>query len=735
MWRPLLKKTSRRSARRCMMLQHTNTEVEDVVKKMLNGAHNIIEFLQCVAKLHPYAEIVCKAVSGVINLVKTYRENDMRIVHVHLTIVNTVCRLKNVPHDQEEGHHLNHLYDHTLDGMAQTINDFVHFVEQYYRACPPWRKIFKVIFSADHEKTLTELNERFRHQRKELERVSTDKVHDSMFRRLDALQMQNDQIRLAMLHRVDPDLSKGEAFIMAHGGAQNVLQSDELMTALAAEIEGRMTESMMETLRNDFKKMLQTSSVRCEMRLLIVKDQVIGSFEEGLHELVHEDLREIRNMWEENKWKSSIKSRVFVEALHVHYLREFKGHNSGNIHHKDAWTVEIFSRAMYHSAIGDFVDEDASGFITASEINDFCRARPQDWTIPQWFAFCARGWASNSTHYYRLVEKMLKSPEMTIRIQQQCDRSHEQDPTRGRWQTVSAIIECLRPLLLIEELDDLPDTTDIPQLQRLQEEYMLREAEMITGNLDKFDYHLDNRSAVAAVMGDPRVELHIMALIYVLTTHLRDTVDHALGSGSLSYRDFMHVEDLAGSCLMAFLAFQRRMQELVRGWRAQGHDVGLQIDRYADGLFRNTLRQAPERQAAANALCKVLFGQVPQHCREVIDAMTLKVASKSQINELTTQVAILSRTVKELQAKLEERRPSMHHRQSSEATHVGEEESEVEEDKPKLEEEKAKKHHLWGFGGHDDKHRDKESVNGDQRHGRLHALADQVHDIFHHSEC
>lgn len=39
-----------------------------------------------------------------------------------------------------------------------------------------------------------------------------------------------------------------------------------------------------------------------------------------------------------------------------------------------------------HSAIGDFVDEDASGFITASEINDFCKARPQDWTIPQWFA-------------------------------------------------------------------------------------------------------------------------------------------------------------------------------------------------------------------------------------------------------------------------------------------------------------------------------------------------------------
>lgn len=97
--------------------------------------------------------------------------------------------------------------------------------------------------------------------------------------------------------------------------------------------------------------------------------------------------------------------------------------------------------------------------------------------------------------------------ETASRILQQCASTTHGELTRSRWQTVRDIIDSLRPLLLIEDLDDLPDTSDIPQLQRLQDEYMHIESKTISGNLAKFDYHLDNRSAVAAVMADPRIEL------------------------------------------------------------------------------------------------------------------------------------------------------------------------------------------------------------------------------------
>ena len=43
--------------------------------------------------------------------------------------------------------------------------------------------------------------------------------------------------------------------------------------------------------------------------------------------------------------------------------------------------------------------------------------------------------------------------------------------------------------------------------------------------------------------------------------------------------------------MIAFLAFESRMHELLRGWRSQGRDVELQLARYADGLFSNMERQ------------------------------------------------------------------------------------------------------------------------------------------------
>ncbi len=81
-----------------------------------------------------------------------------------------------------------------------------------------------------------------------------------------------------------------------------------------------------------------------------------------------------------------------------------------------------------------------------------------------------------------------------------------------------------------------------------------------------------------------------MCLFYVLARRIHGAIKSFLHSNSgrrERLSDLRKIEDAAQSCLVAFFAFQARMQELMRGWRSQGRNIDLQIDRYADGLFRN----------------------------------------------------------------------------------------------------------------------------------------------------
>lgn len=37
-----------------------------------------------------------------------------------------------------------------------------------------------------------------------------------------------------------------------------------------------------------------------------------------------------------------------------------------------------------HSAIGDAIDEDSSGFVSVSEVNTFVKRRPPSWSALEW---------------------------------------------------------------------------------------------------------------------------------------------------------------------------------------------------------------------------------------------------------------------------------------------------------------------------------------------------------------
>ena len=83
------------------------------------------------------------------------------------------------------------------------------------------------------------------------------------------------------------------------------------------------------------------------------------------------------------------------------------------------------------------------------------------------------------------------------------------DPGRDNLQT---IVASLQSLLFIEDLDGDEEPHDEREeaghhLRRLQEEYRSIEMKLIQQKLEKLQYHLDDKAAVAAAIGDQRIEL------------------------------------------------------------------------------------------------------------------------------------------------------------------------------------------------------------------------------------
>lgn len=80
-----------------------------------------------------------------------------------------------------------------------------------------------------------------------------------------------------------------------------------------------------------------------------------------------------------------------------------------------------------------------------------------------------------------------------------------------------------------------------------------------------------------------------MPLLYVLVKRLNELVTAMLNPQRcqhIHHEELIEIEEIATSCIAIFLAFDARLCDLSRGWRFEGKDVVLQVDRYADGLFK-----------------------------------------------------------------------------------------------------------------------------------------------------
>ncbi|KAI0352776.1 hypothetical protein OH77DRAFT_1428198 [Trametes cingulata] len=591
-----------------LQLHLTKQQVNDVTKKVMEGTSHVLDYLGAVASAHPVAQMVVTVLTGVVNMELTRHENNAHIVVVHATMMNTVYHvgfLTEVQRTIEED--VNGKLHTIVGSMAKTIGEFGAFVDAYHTR---WQKTYKVLFSAVHRKKLEHFSKTFEQHREEL---------NEMRKTLTQLQLttiiDNTSKILSRLQFLDQDMKAAEEFVRSNGGPDAVRQNPELVDKVAGMVHEKATAGMKETLSQGFEELLKNQTARYLKKLESVQDAVSASrvaildrLNEGPHKLIED--RDLQSMWQSNQWKAIVKGRLLIEGLHEHYQRQF--HTSSG-RHEDAWTLQFFSRVMYHSAIGDAMDDDGSGYISVSEFNEFISARNSlnGWTNPQWFAFWACGWYNNNTWYHHRIKQTIQEIEQSVHSSTMPDRSQKS------WLLVQDIVKSLKILVLVADVEDVTVTSGIPhQLRRLQEEYRTHEEIKIAKNLAHFGSHLTDRISIHCAVGDSRIELHVMPLLYLLMVHLRETVSKMVHSSYVEDADLIAMEELATSCIAVFVAFEDRMRELIRGWRSEGKDIDKQVDRYADGLFKKCYREANVYENAYESLRGGIFGEdhtMPRH--------------------------------------------------------------------------------------------------------------------------
>ena len=82
-----------------------------------------------------------------------------------------------------------------------------------------------------------------------------------------------------------------------------------------------------------------------------------------------------------------------------------------------------------------------------------------------------------------------------------------------------------------------------------------------------------------------------MSLFNLLLSQLYCVLQEPISDRAVRRSDLSRIEKLATSCMVVYLTLEKRMHNLMWGWRWQGCDIELQLGRFANGLFYDIDRE------------------------------------------------------------------------------------------------------------------------------------------------
>ncbi|KAI0252756.1 hypothetical protein BJV78DRAFT_266553 [Lactifluus subvellereus] len=598
------------------------------IDKFFEGMPIFMDALDAVAALHPFIGVVVMAFKTVCTLEMKRRDNEKKIIALYVEMrdmMDVLLILNDVPpeHDKVVAPDGRNIADRLTPLIERTADD----IKLCSNACDTYAKkklLAKVVQGPLWDDKLLSYVTLFSKWRQKIEfelSIYTSRGVDKANAKLDTI---GDQTRsldekmnvmIAIFQQlVSPKQKQLSEFVGENGGVNILRINDKLLLSLeetasklsgAPSAEGHRVQGGKTTAANrsadDLRKEIfeepdaaaeknwtaflrkfdeQKRQIIDDLTRVIERgnDRVIQEVKSGPHDRILNDT--IHKIWAEMGWHGSVKARHFVLALRDHYLEMFaseaptvRGMSSiatvDSSQNSDAWAIK-FINVMQLQPIMEAFDDDASGFITITEMNRFTSSRPVDWSLPHWIAFWAVGYRSSIIDYAEKMENLFAKMEGVRADVLPTNREHIDNYFASVWWDIHRLTAA------VHQLRPRPDN-----LEKLQS-YLETEETRLSDNLKAVDYIIDGSDTLTLITGVGRIEKTVFPLLYLLMKHHYEIM-RIMWTKVLDPRELR-----SGVESISFVrdAIQYRVDDLAIIFSQQKLDPKKQFQNFAYGIFK-----------------------------------------------------------------------------------------------------------------------------------------------------
>ncbi|KAH9171873.1 hypothetical protein EDB89DRAFT_2070429 [Lactarius sanguifluus] len=593
--------------------------VKEGIDRFFDGMPVLMNALDELKALHPFVGVVVLAFKAVYTLEQKRRDNEKKVIALYAEMkdmMGALLLLRKVQNDKLVGieDRLKTLVERTADDIKLCSNECDTYAKKNLLAKvflgPVWDdKLLNwvTLFSKRRQAFVLELSIRTS-QGVDKANVKLDVIGDATR----ALDKKMDVLKAMFEQLVSPEQKQLAATVAASGGVKALRNNDEMLLELekiASRVPGALSaegyrgprakasdvNSKADALRADvfedpnaavaknqevyFRKFeAQKHQIIDELRFVVEResDRVIQEMKGGPHNRIRD--RTIYEIWTEMGWRGSVKARHFVLALRDHYLEKLAveadgvpGTGGGSIdssRNPDTWAIK-FVDVTRLQPISEAFDDDASGFITISEMNRFTGSRPADWSLPHWVAFWAVGYRASIIDYANKIEELLAKMEGIRAEVLPPNRRAFDDYFRFVWEAVHTLTAAVTP-------EPGLSTSD-----RFKSHLEAEEARLST-NLKTVDYTIDGTDTLTLITGVGRIEKTVFPLIYLLLKRHYEIM-RAMRTKVLDPRELGSGRDSIYN--VNVVTFQR-MNDLTNIFIHQKHNPEKQFQNFAYGIFK-----------------------------------------------------------------------------------------------------------------------------------------------------
>ncbi|KAI0766852.1 hypothetical protein BD413DRAFT_141493 [Trametes elegans] len=586
------------------------------VNALVSNLPGLIKTLDEVAKLHPFIGIAVGAFKVVVELDLKRRDNDKKIAALFLEMKNmmeALLQLRSIKDADSMGPDGVTIKARMQELVKRTADD----ITACGNACDTYAKkrlIVKVIKGSVWEDTLKGYIDLFATRRKDFTfalAIHTGLGVDDANRRLKELDSKMDVLLEFFTKATTAEQQELTVLIQRKGGPTAVMGNNDALNELlkfkpanAGALGAKRTErdssehkthggaeeldalkmELFESPELAIKKNLdvferkfkmQQRELAEEMGRMVHHegDRVIKAVTSGSHDRIIDP--EIHEIWKEMHWPGHVKARHFVLALRDYYRQQIevkkraRGEElASHISDDDEWALEWININRLQ-AIGEAFDDDASGFITIAEVNQFTSSRPSGWSLLHWLAYWAIGWQMTATSYRdKIIELLAKMFSLRELIHPANTHAVEKylESVYQRICTLTSSFVC---------------TYQSEPLQARFQGYVDAEEQRLRDGLETVRYDIDAMDTLTLITGPGRIEKCLFPLLYLLLK--RDFEIFRLCRKMVIHKD--ELWDSADTIVWVFDAVVYRHDDLEALFKQQKLDPAQQFKIHANELF------------------------------------------------------------------------------------------------------------------------------------------------------